>query len=177
MVGSHGRQDATSHATAIDPRPLELSGYSVTRVLQSLAIVIGAASAVACSSDSTAPASCQPETTVLTATVTTGASVTFNWSPGCAIAALIVEEGTSGRWGISTPATSWNSQVDGNLILAPVTYGVSVVGVPVTVHAQALVPGTEYNVSLWRVLPFFSTATCLQKIGNLCLTTTRTFTR
>ena len=132
-----------------------------------------------CSDDATEPETvgCTAETASVTATVSSGATPTFNWEPRCAVAIVLVEEDASDQWGLSTDEESWTNPTTGNRITPPITYGTIPQGTVQTQAPQPLVTGRTYELILWRVLPPGSSASCLQKIENLCLLTVHEFTR
>jgi hypothetical protein len=145
--------------------------------LSSIAAFVVFAIGAACS-DSTSPrdVACDPETTSVSATVTVGASVVFDWSPACPVALLLVEDGASDTWLISVPDDAFDSP-QGNRIRPKVTYGQVPQGIIDTIAPTALVQGRTYELILWRVLPDGSTAQCQQRFGTVCLLTVKTFTR
>ncbi len=77
------------------------------------------------------PIACTDDTGSVEVTVTTGASVRFDWEPACAVALLIVEQEASGRWRIGTAIIDEPllAELRENLITPPVTYGVTPSGV------------------------------------------------
>ena len=88
-----------------------------------LGITLATASlVVGCSDDPTSPdddqasLSCEADTGAVVASVS--ASEVFDWSPACAVALLLVEEGASDVWGISTDDATWNSPDQANLSCA-----------------------------------------------------------
>ena len=132
-----------------------------------------------CGDDSTGPAAeaCTPETTTVTATVTTGQTVVFDWEPACPIAMLLVEDDASDMWGIGTDEESWGDPSDANQIAPPVTYGVTPPGAIAFEEPLNLEANVPYDLALWRILPEGSTAQCQMRFGNACLITVRQFTR
>lgn len=141
-----------------------------------LAVALGFA---ACGDDSSGPnlETCQPETGAVTATVTAGQSVVFDWEPECAVAMLLVEEDGSDMWAISTDEETWTDPGSANLIHPPVTYGALPAGATETEEPLLLVAGTPYELVLWRILPEGSAAQCRQRFENACLLTVHAFTR
>lgn len=100
-----------------------------------------------CGDDATEPQPCAPEVTSVDATISTGSTVTFDWSPACAVALLLVEEGFSDRWSVSDP------DMDENTIRPPVTYGVVPAGATESEAAAELEAGVTYELILWRIDP------------------------
>jgi hypothetical protein len=144
-----------------------------------VAISLGWLVAQGCSKDATGPAAdpCTAEIGSVTATVTAGTSVKFDWTPRCAVAMVLVEEDASDQWIVATPEDSWTSAEAANKILPPLTYGETPAGTDVGEPPATLVAGREYDLILWRVLPSGSTAQCQQRFENMCLLTVTAFTR
>ena len=147
-----------------------------------LGITLATASlVVGCSDDPTSPdddqasLSCEADTGAVVATVS--ASEVFDWSPACAVALLLVEEGASDVWGISTDDATWNSPDQANLIAPPISYGAPQTGASQFQEPLPLVSGVTYELILWRVLPGGSAAPCQQRLGNLCLLSVHSFVR
>ena len=119
---------------------------------------------VACGDDGQGPEpiACTDDTGSVEVTVTTGASVQFDWEPACAVAALIVEQEASDRWLIGTASGLGTLilELSENLITPPVTYGVTPSGVDEIQPPETLVAGVTYELILWRVFPENSTADC-----------------
>jgi len=80
----------------------------------------------------------------VTATVSSGSSPVFSWTPTCSLFFLLVEPQGSGAdlWSIISDST--------NAIPPPVTYGVVPGGATELDAPQTLVPGTAYDVYLFR---------------------------
>jgi hypothetical protein len=100
----------------------------MTRTQRTLGAILLAAGAVSCSSDGTAPqaASCSEETSSVDATISVGSSVTFNWTPACPVALVLIEPEDSGHdvWWIATfPSNSDIAPTTENRIIPPVTFG------------------------------------------------------
>ena len=144
-----------------------------------VAISLGWLVAQGCSKDSTGPdsAPCTAETGSVTATVTVGTSVRFDWTPRCSVAMVLVEEDASDRWLVSSPEDSWTSADAANKILPPLTYGQTPAGTEIGEPPATLVAGRTYELILWRMLPSGSTAQCQQRFENMCLLTVTEFTR
>ena len=132
-----------------------------------------------CSKDSTEPDSvpCTAGTGSVTATVTVGASVKFDWTPRCSVAMVLIEEDASDQWLVGTSEDSWTSAETANRILPPLTYGQTPAGTEVSEPPATLVAGRTYELILWRVLPSGSTAECQLRLQNMCLLTVTPFTR
>ena len=112
--------------------------------------------------DSTGPDSngCAPTTTTVQATVTTGSAVSFDWSPDCALALLLIEDETGGdMWYVNSPDIESESPDLANRIAPQVTYGQVPAGMvgPTDpngpVPAVPLVAGRTYKLVLWRLVP------------------------
>lgn len=97
--------------------------------------------------DTTQPVACTDDVTEVDATIRTGADVVFDWSPSCAVALLLVEEGASDRWSIGAP------DGESNVVIPPVTYGAVPAGAEETNPAVPLQPGVTYELVLWRLDP------------------------
>lgn len=137
------------------------------------------AGAFACSGDSTGPEDtpCEAETSSVEATVSVEGSVVFDWTPSCAVALLLVEDGSSDMWFMSTPEDQWTSPEAGNRITPPVTYGQRPPGEWEWYGPEPLVEGRTYELILWRILPSGSTAECQSRFEDICLLTIETFVR
>jgi hypothetical protein len=135
--------------------------------------------ALGCSGDGTAPqdTNCSATTASVTATVTLGASVVFDWTPRCAVALLLVEQDASDQWGVAAPGISSSSDESANIILPPVTYGQVPQGAEEISSPTALVSGTQYDLVLWKTVPAGSSVQCQQRNGNACLLSVKVFTR
>lgn len=144
-----------------------------------VAIALGWLVAQGCSKDSTEPdaAPCTAGTGSVTAMVTVGTSVKFDWTPRCAVAMVLIEEDASDRWSVATLEDSWTSADAGNKILPPVTYGQTPAGTEIGEPPATLVAGRTYELILWRVLPSGSSAQCQQRFENMCLLVVSQFTR
>ncbi len=142
-------------------------------------LVLAGAAILSCSDDPTGPetADCAAETSSVEATVSVGSSVTFDWSPRCAVAFVLVEEDGGDVWWISTSEDDWDSPNLANRITPPVTYGQVPAGILDSYGPDPLVPGTTYELVLWRILPAGSTAQCQARIGSACLIAVKEFTR
>jgi hypothetical protein len=148
-----------------------------------LGAILLATAAVSCSSDSTGPQppSCLEETSSVNATISVGTSVTFDWTPACPVALLVVEGESSGHdvWWIATFGAGDSEIVPttANRIVPPITFG----QVPSTATSafgpEPMVAGTIYRVVLWRNLPAGSSLRCQQNAGTGCLLAAKSFTR
>ena len=133
---------------------------------------------VACGDDGQGPEpiACTDDTGSVEVTVTTGASVRFDWEPACAVAFLIVEQEASSRWRIGTAIIDAPlfALLEENIITPPVTYGVTPSGVDELQPPETLVTGATYELTLWRVFPENSSAVCQV---NACVLAVHEFVR
>lgn len=123
---------------------------------------------------------CLEGTTAVEAAIGVGSSVTFDWSPACGVALLLVEPVGSGsdQWGLMTPEDTWDTPGEGNAIRPPVTYGVVPSGTATaTMEPETLVAGQSYELILWRIVPFAPGEACIQRLEEACLIEVKTFTR
>ncbi len=151
----------------------------MTRIAQ-LLLVAGAATILAGCRDSTGPAACTKDTNRVSAAVTGGSSLSFDWQPRCAVALLLVEEVQHGedQWGAQTPESTWSDANAANRILPPVQYGVLPAGTEEVQPPTTLVPGQAYHLVLWRVIPPGGTvASCQMTLQGMCLLAVQPFTR
>jgi hypothetical protein len=141
-----------------------------------MAVAIFSLAGMAACSDSTSPQDeCAPDTKVVTATVTTGASVEFDWSPRCGMALVLVEENSSDRWVISTDEATWGAPSTANTIMPKLTYGEVLAGTD-SDPALPLVAGRTYDLILWRSVS--SITGCAQRIDDhMCLVAVKRFVR
>jgi hypothetical protein len=115
------------------------------------------------------------------ATISVGASVTFNWTPACPVALVLIEPENSGHdvWWIATFAASDSdfTPTTQNRITPPVTFG----QVPSTATAsfgpEPMLAGTNYSLILWRNLPNGASVRCQENNGTGCLVAVKSFTR
>ncbi|MGH7678082.1 MAG: hypothetical protein ACRENU_06415 [Gemmatimonadaceae bacterium] len=121
--------------------------------------------------------SCVQATGSVTATVNTSGSVTFDWDPACAVALLLIEEDATDMWAITAPGLDDTSTETANIITPPVTYGSVPAGAEQDAPATPLVPGTTYELILWKIVPPNSTVQCQQRFQNACLLTVHPFQR
>lgn len=141
------------------------------------ATLLVAVTAAGCAGDGTAPKGCPSETSSVQATVTTGASVVFDWDPKCGVALLLVEEDASDQWVIGAPDFDNNETESANVILPPVTYGQVPAGAEEASPPAALIAGRSYELVLWKNLPAGSTVQCQQRFENACLLAVHVFQR
>ena len=133
--------------------------------------------------DSTGPeaedeiAPCTEQTGSVAVDVGDGLTPTFGWTPACAVAMVLVEEGASDMWGVSTDEDTWANPAAANLIAPPVTYGVTPSGATPLDDDLPLEAGHTYELVLWRIIPASSTANCQQRFDNACLLAVHQFTR
>ena len=120
---------------------------------------------------------CTEEPSSVETTITTNGTVTFDWSPACAVALLLVEEDASDQWSVNTPETDWNDPDLANRILPPVTYGVTPPGVFEVDGPEPLVSGTRYDLVLWRIRADSTGTDCVSNFENACLLAVDAFTR
>ena len=124
---------------------------------------------VACGGDGAGsdPIACTDDTGTVEVTVTTGASVQFDWEPACAVALLLVLAAGGDIWGISTDNATWDDPAQANLIAPPITYGVAPASAPEVRAPDPLASGATYELILWGVRAAGSTTQCVVRIGNL----------
>jgi len=131
--------------------------------------------------DATGPeeqgAQCTDETGSVSVTVSQGLTPTFNWSPSCAVAMILVEEDASDMWGAASDEDTWDDPAAANLIRPPVAYGSAPSGTTTFGGTQPLMSGRTYEVGLWRLVPSSSTAACQQRFENACLLAVHEFVR
>jgi hypothetical protein len=112
---------------------------------------------------------CPPDTGALSVSVGPGLTPVIDWEPSCAVAMVLIEEGASDQWLVSTDDALWDDPAQANLIQPPVTYGVVPAGAEQSGPPLSLRAGGTYEVILWHVLAEGSTATCLQRFESACL--------
>ena len=125
------------------------------------------------------PIACTDDTGSVEVTVTTGASVRFDWEPACAMTFLLVEQQGGDVWLIGTdpPGTLDPGEPDQvNLITPPVTYGAAPSVVDELHPPETLLTGVTYTLILVRVPPG-STAECLRVVFGGCVMAAREFVR
>ena len=134
---------------------------------------------VACGDDGTGDdgtTPCTDETGTVAVTVGAGLQPVLNWEPACAMAFLLIEEGASDQWGISTDDTTWDDPAQANLIVPPLTYGVTPAVAQEFQSPTTLVSGVTYDVNLGRIVAAESAAECVLRAGNLCIMAIHEFT-
>ncbi len=107
-------------------------------------VILGAALALSCGCDSTAPADLDDCPAAVTVAVGSGTTPTFSWQPTCRLFFLSVEPADAGTdlWIVITEGE--------NGISPPVVYGAVPAGATQLASAATLQPGTAYKVSLVR---------------------------
>jgi hypothetical protein len=130
---------------------------------------------LACSDSPTEPSACATAGSV-NVTVTTGANLSFDWSPRCAVALVLVEADASDQWSLSVPDLDETSTEASNIITPPVAYGETRVGLESS-EATPLVAGLTYEVILWKLVAPNSTVQCQQRFGNACMLAVHPFVR
>ena len=105
--------------------------------------ILGAALALSCGCDSTAPVDLEDCPAAVTVAVGSGTTPTFSWQPTCRLGFLIVETADgSDLWLVITEGE--------NGISPPVVYGAVPAGATQPASAGTLQPGTAYKVALRR---------------------------
>ena len=136
----------------------------------------------ACGDDGEGPdlIACTDDTGAVEVSVTTGASVRFDWEPACAMAFLIVEQqGGADVWviGKDPPGTLGPGEPDQvNLITPPVTYGAAPSMADEIYPPETLVAGVTYVLGLGRSPPG-SIAECPGVVFGICLMAGQEFVR
>jgi len=123
---------------------------------------------------------CTDETTeIAVESVVTFDSVTFNWSPRCGVAVLLVELQGAGSdmWGLMAPMELWSNPSQANRIMPGLSYGVAPEGVTVRERPGMLEVGKSYELVLWRLLPAGSAAVCTMRRDDACLVAVHHFIR
>jgi len=134
----------------------------------SLAIAVMAG---ACGDDPAEPqiTACTDETGSVTASVTSGTTPTFSWSPSCSVAFVLVERAGGDTWLVSSDDHTWDSPAQANLISPPITYGTGSLPAGVTTEygPEPLTAGVPHSLVLFRVVDP-GTTTCPDLFGNIC---------
>lgn len=120
---------------------------------------------------------CTPDTGALSVSVGPGLTPVIDWEPSCAVAMVLIEEGGSDQWLVSTDDALWDDPAQANLIQPPVTYGVVPADAEQSGPPLSLRTGVTYEVILWHVLTESSAATCLQRFESACLGAIHEFQR
>ena len=109
--------------------------------------------------------------------MSTGNAVTFDWSPACGVAMLIVREIGDQPWMVRSPNFLTGPPDLANRISPRVTYGQVPAGMEASV-ARPLVAGRTYTLELWRIVPeaIGSVPNCQSLFGD-CVVATQTFVR
>lgn len=141
-----------------------------------MALLVAASS---CSDDSTAPEelSCTATTHSVEATVSVDSSVTFTWSPACAVALVLVEGDDGDTWWVSTAESAWGSPETANKISPPVVYGQMPSAAADSYGPDPLVAGQTYELVLWSKVPDSVAAQCQATFSGMCLLTVKAFVR
>jgi hypothetical protein len=114
---------------------------SMTATLRNFAVVAIGAGCFGCSHASpTAPVAVGPCSADVSATIGSGTSPTFSWSPACKAFALLIEHGSDDIWYVRT-------DLDG--IAPSVTYGVLPQNASQYAPAIPLLPGVTYDFILF----------------------------
>ena len=120
------------------------------RCSHAAAIMLTALAAWSCGSDATGPddVGCRIDRT----TVFVGDGAIFDWSPGCAVAVLRVEDEMGAEmWAAYSPEHASGSPERANRIVPRVSYGYTPGGAGSPKLPVALVPGRNYKLTLRRV--------------------------
>ena len=123
-------------------------------------------------------AQCQPETQVLEVTTQIGQNVVFDWTPACGVRTLFLEPaGPEGGdvWQIEDGGPLGAAPDQANVIMPPITYGITPPGVLTSAGPDPLIVGVSYLVGLFRVLP--TGVTCIDGVPAFCRVANFTFTR
>jgi hypothetical protein len=142
----------------------------------SFALALGAIVSLACS-DGAGPGDCKANTGTVDVTVTTGATVTVDWQPRCAVALLLVEQESSDQWAIAGPGFDETSTTAANVIVPTVTYGQVPAGAEELQPPETLIAGTTYEVVLWRLVEPGANPPCQERFENACLIAVKQFQR
>jgi hypothetical protein len=133
----------------------------------------------ACGDDPTEPdvVACTDDAGSVTATVSSGTTPTFSWSPACDVAAVLVEGSNGDTWIVSSDDSTWDSPAQANLISSPIAYGTETLpaGVDTQYGPQPLTAGAPYDFILFQIVDPGST-TCLDLFGNVCRLVIHEFT-
>ena len=134
---------------------------------------------VGCDENATQPttAACTDDTGILSVSVSSADPPVIDWEPDCGVAMVLIEEGASDQWGISTDDALWEDPIQSNLIEPPLTYGTVPPGAEQFGPPEMLRAGVTYEVIIWRVLPEGSSADCVQRFESSCLAAVHEFQR
>ena len=157
------------------------AGQAASVSLRRLGAIIASAAALSCDSTPTEPDPCT-DVGIVGATVTlTPTTVTFDWSPNCAVAAVSINSSQGGVnvWAVTTPGFSSNgSTTAANVIRQPIVYGQVPSGAVQTTGPVPLTPGTNYALLVSKILPASSSTQCFtNRIDNVCVVAINVFQR
>jgi len=145
--------------------------------MSSLALTLPAIVLVACGDSPTESAApCTDDIGSVAVSVGSDAQPSINWDPSCGVAMLLIEQGGSDQWFVTTDDSTWDDAAQANQIVPPVAYGAVPAGASQSGSAETLVRGVVYEAVLWRILPTGSTAACQQQNENMCLLAVHEFT-
>jgi hypothetical protein len=143
---SSGAPRARHRATGTKAqRSITLGTYSMRapgELLMRFPLVLASVVLAACGSDNPAAptVACQ---TAITATVGTGTTPRFDWSPACGITAISVIAAP----GLGTPTTMWIIESDTRLLGPGIRYGDTPAGTRTATPAHPVTHGSSYMVS------------------------------
>lgn len=121
---------------------------------------------------------CTDDTGSVEVTVGPGQTPTIDWSPKCAVAIVRIQDAAADVWGFSTLDVAPRSDIEAvNALRPPIAWADTPTGAQSVGSGDPLVPGREYSVYIWRLLPPESRATCLSDFEGLCLLAEFGFTR
>ena len=141
------------------------------------AVVLTALASWSCKGDATGPEDDACEINTTTVYVSTG--VMFDWSPGCAVAVLRVQDEAGGdMWVLYSPEIEVGTTQRSNRIIPRVTYGIVPAGTGSPRTPVPLVAGGNYKLTLWRAYAGGSLpGSCPPNVENLCLVALQPFAR
>jgi len=121
---------------------------------------------------------CTDNTGSVEVTVGPEQTPSIDWSPECAVAVVLIRDATADVWGFSTLDVAPRSNLEAiNALMPPLSWTDAPSGVETVGSAAPLVPGRDYALYIWRLLPPESQATCLSDFDGLCLLAQHGFTR
>ena len=117
--------------------------------------------------------------TINSTTVYVASGVTFDWSPGCAVAVLRVQDESGGdMWVLNAPGSDDGSTQRSNRIMPRVDYGFVPPGLGSPRLPVPMVAGGNYKLTLWRVYAAGNLPSgCPPNDENLCLVALQPFAR
>ena len=117
--------------------------------------------------------------TINSTTVFVAGGVTFDWSPGCAVAVLRVQDEMGGEmWVVNSPEIASGSPRRSNRIIPRVDYGIPPGGTGSPRLPVPLVAGRNYKLVLWRAYAAGTLPSgCTPNDENICLVAVAPFTR